>query len=373
MIYFDNAATSMPKSRAVADAMSSALKNCGNSGRGGHVFALNASETVYICRKRLAELFNTRPENVILTSGATESLNIAIKGTNRSGGVTVVSSMEHNSVTRPVNALRRNGETVMRQFLVDVNSNAMTLENFSAVSSSATTVVVTHASNVCGRILPVQQLRELAEDAVFILDAAQTAGHIPIDIVELGVDIICIPAHKGFCGPFGVGALLVNPYSDVVIDPLIHGGTGTNAKTLEMPELLPERLEAGTSNICGIAGFSAALKGFNYPKKEWELFEYLVGKMRDRVDIMLYGAPAEDNFSEYVPVLLFNKKGFDSEELCDLLSDRGFALRAGFHCAPNAHMTLGTYETGGVRLSLGGSNTKKEIDRFLAALDSIKP
>lgn len=373
MIYFDNAATAMPKSRAVADAMSSALKNCGNSGRSGHVFALNAAETVYNCRKRLAQLFNTRPENVIFTSGATESLNIAIKGTNRFGGVTVVSSMEHNSVMRPVNALRRNGETVMRQFLVDVSSDAMTLENFSAVSSSATNVVVTHASNVCGRILPVKQLRELSDDAVFILDASQTAGHIPIDIVELGVDIICIPAHKGFCGPFGVGAVIVNPYSDVYIEPFIHGGTGTNSKTFEMPELLPERLEAGTSNICGIAGFSAALKAFDYPEKEADLFEYTVRKMQERVDIMLYGAPHDGDFSDYVPVLLFNKNGFDCEQLCALLSDRGFALRAGFHCAPNAHLTLGTYETGGVRLSLGRNNTKKEIDRFLSVLDSFKP
>ncbi|MBQ9847605.1 MAG: aminotransferase class V-fold PLP-dependent enzyme [Clostridia bacterium] len=372
MIYFDNAATSMPKSRAVADAMASALKKCGNSGRGGHAFSLNSAETVFCCRKRLAKLFNTRPENVILTAGATESLNIAIKGTNRIGGVTVVSSMEHNSVMRPINALRRNGETVMRQFLVDINSDALTLENFSAVSSSATSVVVTHASNICGRILPVQQLRELSEDAVFILDAAQTAGHIPIDIVELGVDIICIPAHKGFCGPFGVGALIVNPYSDIIIDPLLEGGTGTNSKTLEMPELLPERLEAGTANICGIAGFSAALSEFEYPENESSLFAYLLEKMRSCVDITLHGAPRGDDVSQYVPVLLFNKKGYDSEQLCSLLCERGFALRAGFHCAPNAHLTLGTYETGGVRISLGRNNTKKEIDRFISVLKGIK-
>ncbi len=372
MIYFDNAATSFPKSRSVINAVETAMRSCGNPGRSGHIYAMQASETVYNCRKKLATMFNTRPECVAFTSGATEALNIAIKGTYRPGGVAVVSSMEHNSVMRPLNTLRRMGENVLRQFLVDVRSDGMTLENFSAVSSSATTVVVTHASNVCGRILPVSQLRALSpDDAVFILDASQTAGHIPIDIVELGVDIICIPAHKGLGGPMGVGALVVNPYSDVVIDPLIDGGTGTNSKSFEMPELLPERLEAGTINVSGIAGFSAALDELEMSSREVELFSYLLGKIRNTVDIILYGAPTEYNISDYVPVLLFNKKGYDCETLCDILSERGFALRAGYHCAPNAHCTLGTGEIGGVRLSLNGSNTRREIDEFIKALSEI--
>ncbi len=374
MIYFDNAATSMPKPHSVASAMNEALKHCGNPGRSGHSLALRAAETVYHCRKKLALLFNTRPECVIFTSSATEALNIAIKGTNRPGGVTLVSSMQHNSVMRPLNTLRRNGETVLRQFLVDVNSDDITCENFMAVSHSATSVVVTHASNVCGRILPISRLKALLPDeVVFILDASQTAGHVPIDIVELGVDIICIPAHKGLFGPMGVGALIINPYSNIIIDPLIEGGTGTNSKTFEMPEILPERLEAGTFNICGIAGFSAALDEIETTNKEQELFEYLVSSMKNTVDIMLYGAPQKDNYAEYVPVMLFNKKGFDCETLCSLLAEKGFALRAGYHCAPNAHMTLGTYDIGGVRISLSKKNNRREIDRFINALDSIKP
>lgn len=373
MIYFDNAATAMPKSRAVSTAMADALKTCGNPGRSGHSFAIAAAETVYNCRKKLANLFNTRTECVIFTSGATEALNIAIKGTNRPGGVTVVSSMEHNSVLRPLNALRRVGETVLRQFLVDVKSDSMTLENFSAVSHSATNVVVTHASNVCGRILPVRQLKTLVdEETVFILDASQTAGHIPVDITELGVDIICVPAHKGLCGPMGVGAIIINPYSDIIIDPLIEGGTGTNSKSLEMPDFYPERLESGTQNVCGIAGFAAALDGFSLPSKEQSIFSYLITELRKMVDITLYGAPDNNSFDNYVPVALFNKNGFDCETLAAILADMGFALRAGYHCAPNAHQTLGTYDTGGVRLSLGRSNTHKEIDRFLTALSNIK-
>lgn len=372
MIYFDNAATSYPKSRSVAAAMSDALKNCGNAGRSGHDLAVAAAEVVYNCRKKLAALFNTRPECVVLTSGATESLNMAIKGTYRPDGVVVASSMEHNSVLRPINALRRMGETVMRQFQVDVNSDAITLENFSAVTHSATSVAVTHASNVCGRILPIKQMRSLVDDeVVFILDASQTAGHIPIDIVDLGVDIICIPAHKGLGGPMGVGALIVNPYSSVIIDPIIEGGTGTNSKSLEMPELLPERLESGTQNVCGIAGFSAALDELEFSDREEALFSYLVSKMRDMVDITIYGAPRGEEVSDYVPVLLFNKKGYDCEELAAMLNNRGFALRAGFHCAPNAHITIGTGEIGGVRLSLGRNNTRREIDRFFSVLTEI--
>ncbi len=372
MIYFDNAATSFPKSRAVINAVTKAMNTCGNPGRSGHSFALAASETVYQCRKKLASLFNTRPECVAFTSGATEALNIAIKGTYRPGGVAVVSSMEHNSVMRPLNTLRRMGENVLRQFNVDVRSDGMTLENFSAVSASATTVVVTHASNVCGRILPVSQLRALSpDDAVFILDASQTAGHIPIDVVELGVDIICIPAHKGLGGPMGVGALIVNPYSEVIIDPIVDGGTGTNSKSLEMPELLPERLEAGTVNVSGIAGLSAALDELEISNREAELFSYLLGKMTNMVDIICYGIPTETNMKDYVPVLLFNKKGYDCETLCDILSEKGFALRAGYHCAPNAHYTLGTGDIGGVRLSLNRMNTRREIDKFITALSEI--
>ncbi len=372
MIYFDHAATSFPKSRGVSAAMVKSLKECGNSGRSGHTLALKASQTVYECRKKLATLFNTKTECVIFTSGATEALNIAIKGTNYAGGVTVVSSMEHNAVMRPLNSLRRKGDTILRQFLVDTKSDSVTLENFSAISRSATNFVITHASNVCGRILPIKHLRSLTDrDAVFILDASQTAGHIPIDIVELGVDIICIPGHKGLCGPMGIGALIINPYSNVIIEPLLEGGTGINSKSLDMPELLPERLEAGTLNVCGIAGLSASLDELVFDSKESELFSYLLSKLYGVSDIVLYGAPEKGREEDYVPVVLFNKKSFDCEALTELLSEKGFALRAGYHCAPNAHQTLGTIDMGGVRISLGKTNTHKEIDRLVSVIEKL--
>ncbi len=371
MIYFDHAATSMPKPRAVLTAMLEAMKRCGNSGRSGHAYALASSETVYNCRKKLASLFGTRPECVVFTSSATEALNIAIKGTNRSGGVTLVSNLEHNAVMRPLHVLRQRGEAVLRSFAVDIHDDDVTAKNFATVSRSATSVVITHASNVCGRILPVQRLRSLVSDeTVFILDASQSAGHIPVNIVSLGVDIICIPAHKGLLGPMGLGALIINPFSDIVIDPVIEGGTGTNSKSLDMPELLPERLESGTQNVIGIAGLSSALDGFSLDGAENELFRYLVSGMRMIKNVTLHGAPERGEESDFVPVLLFNKKGYDCESLAGELSDRGFALRAGFHCAPNAHKAIGTYDTGGVRVSLGKTNTKRDIDRFLENLDN---
>lgn len=373
MIYFDNAATSLPKAKGVAEAMSNSLELCGNPGRSGHEFSMRSAEIMYNCRKKLASMFNTRPECVIFTSGATEALNVAIKGTNRPGGVTVVSSMEHNAVMRPLNTLRRMGETVLRQFAVDVNSDGITLENFSAVTRSATSVVVTHASNVCGRILPVEQMRKLVDDeVVFILDASQTAGHIGVDIIELGVDIICIPAHKGLCGPMGVGALIINPYRNIIVDPLIDGGTGTNSKSFEMPEYYPERLEAGTQNLSGIAGFSAALDAFELSQTPMEIFAFLVNELKKEVDITLYGAPVGAEMFNYVPVLLFNKKGYDCETLASLLSEKGFALRAGLHCSPNSHKTLNSFESGGVRLSLGKGNTIEQAHRFLKVLKEIK-
>ncbi len=372
MIYFDNAATSMPKPDSVKAAMCTALSECGNAGRSGHRFAQKAAETVFNCRKKLAKIFNTREECVVFTASATEALNIAIKGTNRLQGVTVVSSLEHNAVMRPINKLRKNGETVMRQFLVDIRNDIVTCDNFSSVCRAATNVVLTHASNVCGRILPIKTLKRLApEDAVFILDASQTAGHIGIDIVDLGVDIICIPAHKGLLGPMGVGAMIINPYSDIIIEPLIEGGTGVNSKSLEMPELLPERLESGTLNICGIAGWSAALDEYSTYSSEREVFKHLVDNIKDKVDIITYGEPTEQTFKDYVPVMLFNKKGYDCETVCERLCDLGFALRGGFHCAPNAHHTLGTYDIGGARISLSRYNTKAEVDEFLTALGKV--
>ena len=373
MIYFDNAATGFPKNASVAKAVSESIDTCGNPGRGGHGYSIRAAETVYECRKKLAAMFGTRPDLVVFTSGTTESLNIAVKGANRSGGVTVVSNLEHNSVMRPLNALRRRGETVVRQFRVDLRDDGATLENFRTVSRGATNVVITHASNVCGRILPVKDLRKNApDDAIFILDAAQTAGHFGFGITDLGVDAICIPAHKGLYGPMGVGALIINPESDVYFESLIEGGTGTNSKSFDMPEQYPEHLEPGTQNVSGIAGLSAALDGFEYPSGESELFFELVKGLEQIDGITLYGAPrCKTDLKFYTPALLFNKRGYDCEELAAKLNENGIAVRAGYHCSPCAHRALGSFESGGVRVSPGRNNSKREVTEFLRVIKTL--
>lgn len=371
MIYFDNAATGFPKSDGVALAMLEAHKNCGNPGRSGHEPSMNSSRIMFECRKALAEMFGTTPERVVLTSGATESLNIAIKGVCRSG-VTLISDMEHNAVLRPVSSMRKTGKTVMKQFCVSLRDDRETVENFCTASSDATYAVITHGSNVCGKLLPIKEMKKHSKkELVVVLDASQTAGHIPMKIKDLGVDIMCIPGHKGLYGPMGTGALIINPDSRVIPLPLMEGGTGTESKNSDMPKLLPERLEAGTQNICGIAGLLAAVREHRFSSSEMKVFGYIVDELRRMVDITLYGAP-QPSIVGYVPVLLFNKRGLDCEELNEKLWERGIACRAGFHCAPMAHRALGTYDTGGVRLSLGRESSFEQAEQFLDTLVRIK-
>lgn len=370
MIYFDNAATYFPKSKSVADAAAEAILKYGNAGRSGHAYSLSSSLSVYDCRKKLAELFGTVPEKVIFTSGATEALNIAIKGIVKKGSVTLYSNFEHNSVVRPLYSLARKGVTTPVMFDADLQSNEKTVENFKTAAVSPGYAVITHASNVCGRILPIKELKNARKNTVFIADCSQTAGHIPIDIKTLSADVICIPAHKGLKGPMGVGALIINPNSDILIDPLIEGGTGQLSKSRFMPDSYPERLEAGTLNISGIAAFSKALDEFVYPENEMKIFKYLVKEMRKIKGVTLHGAP-ENDFSSFVPVVLFNVSGKNPEKVSDMLLESDIAVRSGFHCAPLAHKSLGTYELGGVRISLSENNTLSEADLFLKALSEI--
>lgn len=372
MIYFDNAATAFPKKPCVAAAAANAVLRLGNPGRSGHSLSLESAKCVFSCREKLARMFGTLPERVIFTSGATAALNTAIKGTNVPGGVTVVSSVEHNSVMRPADALCRAGLTAVRCFRVDTNSDKATLEHFRNVAEDATNVIVTHASNVCGRVLPVAEMRALVPQAVFVLDASQTAGHIPVSFAATGADIICIPAHKGLCGPMGLGALMISPESDVLIAPLCEGGTGTNSASRLMPEEYPERLEAGTLNVPGIAGLSAALDALPDTARESEVFGALLDGLSEVKGVELYGAPAPGAEGKYVPVLLFNIRGKDCEDVAAELSARGFAIRAGYHCAPDAHKTIGSFDAGGgVRVSVGASNTVRDAQRLVYAVSRI--
>lgn len=379
MIYFDNAATGFPKSERVFNAMKEAFFSSGNAGRSGHDLADKGAHILYNCRKRAGSLFDCKLEQVVLTKNATEALNLAIKGVvlTESGKKSneknelLFSSLEHNSVLRPIHALCKNQKLREKQFSVDIYDDNKTIEDFREKISKKTLVaVVIHASNVCGRILPVKKLAEISKEnqVIFILDASQTAGHIPVSITDIGADIICMPGHKGLYGPMGTGLMLVNPNSDIDFATIMEGGTGIASFEREMPSLLPERLEYGTQNNCGFAGLAAALEEVDFFRtKKLNLFADLLQKMRFRDDIIMYGEP-KDNIEDYMPVLLFNKKNTPGEEVAAKLNQKGIAVRAGFHCSPLAHTALGTIKTGGVRISLGRSNTEMEIKYFLDVL-----
>jgi cysteine desulfurase/selenocysteine lyase len=372
MIYFDNAATGFPKSEHVFDAMKEAYFGSGNAGRSGHELANAGARTLYNCRKTAGAMFGCEPEHVVLTKNATEALNLAIKGVIKKSvkSEVVISSLEHNSVLRPVHALCTEYGMSYKQFEVNLYNDDVTVENFKkAITRRTTAVVITHASNVCGRILPVKRLSEIAkiQGVLFILDASQTAGHIPATFENTGADIICLPGHKGLYGPMGTGLLLVNPNSKLQFRTIMEGGTGISSFEKEMPDILPERLEYGTLNNCGFAGLAAAMENFVYPTEEMKVFTYLLEKIQSREDVVLYGTP-KDNIDDFVPVLLFNKKNVSCEEVAAQLNEKGIAVRAGFHCSPLAHTALGTQKKGGVRISLGRANTIDEVDYLFSVL-----
>lgn len=366
MIYFDNAATGFPKHPACKKAICDALITCANSGRSVYEAADEAARVLFLARSRLAELFGAKPENVVLTQNATHALNLAIKGASRRKREIIISNLEHNAVIRPSFAAFGSVKT----FEVDLHDDKKTLKSFaSALSNRTSLVCFTYASNVCGKVLPVKELAKIAKSRglTVIIDASQAAGHFKIDLAELGADILCLPCHKGLYAPTGTGALIAA--DGVSIAPLIEGGTGTASREKTMPKFLPERLEAGTMNICGAAAIAAACDNFVYPTNENEIFRYLLHSLKD-TGAVLYGAPERDDES-YLPLIAFNMPRFQPERLAELLAMHGVCVRAGLHCAPTAHTALGTGKSGCVRLSLGRYNTMDEAHEFMQILRSV--
>ena len=375
-IYFDNAATGFPKSREVISAVASAMEICGNAGRSGHIYSENASKTLYDCREKLAFTFGSVPENVVLCSNATMALNLALKGVGSGRrGAALISDLEHNSVRRPLFALSKNGVRT-DVFRTDLHDDGETVKNFKEALKDDTSIcVITHASNVCGRILPVEALAKEAKKKskaiITVADASQTAGTFPISLENSDIDILCFPGHKGLYGPLGTGALIVNPKSEISFDTVIEGGSGISSEELTMPYLLPERMEAGTLNAPAFAGLSAACDKCSY------CFEELTGMNRELIEglrnvkkIKICGGP-ENDFEKFVPTTLINADGMTADALSDHLNMNGFCVRSGLHCSPLAHEKLGTIETGGVRISLGKNNRRSEIERLLKVLNDI--
>ena len=369
MIYLDSAATTIQKPAAVRQAVLGAMRTLSSPGRGGYAAARAAEETAFRCRSLAAEYFHAAsPEQVVFTMNATHALNLAIKTLVPRGGCALISGYEHNAVTRPLHALGAE----IRVAASPLFDRAAALHAFEhKLSPDVDAVICTHVSNVFGFVLPIEEIAALCRSArvPLIVDASQSVGVLPLDFTALGAAFIGMPGHKGLYGPQGTGLLLCA--QDAV--PLIEGGTGSASLEQEMPDFLPDRLEAGTHNMPGIAGLEAGLrfvrqKGGRIARHERSLIARAAAGVRKIDGLRAYAAMEAE---AQVGVLSFCADGWEPEELTDALAQRGIALRGGLHCAPYAHRTAGTLPQGTVRLSVSAFNSPAEIDTFLRILHGV--
>lgn len=376
MIYLDNAATTFPKPDVVYDAVMDCMKNyCANPGRAGHRLSLRAGREIYDTRENLAKLFNIdNPMNIIFTSNATESLNLAIKGLLKTGDHVITTSMEHNSVIRPIMALEKIG---VENTIVDCNEEGFLDINDleKAIKPNTKLIVTTHASNVFGTLIDIKEVGLVAKknNITYLVDASQTAGVYDIDVKNMNIDILATAGHKSLLGPQGVGILYIKEGID--LDTLKEGGTGSQSEYLFQPQMLPDKYESGTHNTPAIAGLNAGVKYIldnidTIRRKEEELCEYMLSRLDEIKDIKIYGTK---DIKKRVPVISINIGDIDSGEITFILdSEYDIATRSGLHCSPLAHKTVGTIKQGTVRFSIGYFNTKDDIDRVIDALKNIE-
>ena len=371
MIYFDNGATTFPKPLSVRKAINEAMSDYGaNPGRSGHKMSVKSSEIMYSCRDNAAKLFGSEnPENIIFTLNCTMALNTVIKGILKQGDHAVISSLEHNAVVRPLETLKKN-KIEYSVAECDPYDNEQTIENFRKQFKSNTKLVIcTHASNVFGIKLPIERIGALCRlnGILFCVDAAQSAGTADINLSDSCIDFLCTAGHKGLYGPMGTGLLIIN--SETTPDSLIQGGTGSDSANLNQPEILPDKYESGTPNLPGIAGLNAGIK-FVLNKKtdriynsELSLARMLYKRLEKAENVILYTKMPEKSHS--VPVISFNIKNTESETVAKILNDSyNIAVRAGLHCAPLAHKSFGTQDTGTVRAVVSAFTTKNDVVYF---------
>lgn len=358
MIYLDNAATTYPKPRTVIKAVNNSFSYSANPGRAGHMMSIKASEVLYSCREKIGKLISfDKFENIILLPSCTMALNTVIKGTLKKGDHVVISSLEHNSVLRPLERMADEGIITFDVAKVFERDNDATVDSFrKSIRDNTKLCICTHASNVSGVKLPVSQICALCHfyGVLFCLDAAQSMGVVDIDINSIGADYICSPGHKGLYAPMGTGFLIVN--SDHCPTQLTEGGTGSSSLDYKQPTTLPDRYESGTVNLSGFAGLCAGIdfvtsKGMSVIENhEINLIRYLYDELYDMKDVVLYTLKPDKDF--YVPILSFNIKGVDCDTLAQVLDRKyGIALRSGIHCSPLAHKHLGTGDIGTLRVS----------------------
>ena len=369
MIYLDNSATSYPKPKAVVQSVFEAYnKFGGNSGRGAYNMALETTEQIYLCRKKLAEIFGVQSvENVVITYNCTTALNMVIKGLARTGTHFIISDLEHNAVLRPLSKLKSQGVADFSIACVE-NDSYKTVQNFkNCIKENTVAIICTGASNVFGIIPPYRMLSRLAHrnNLLFIMDCAQIAGSMPINMMRDEIDIMCCAGHKGLLGPTGTGLLMVK--DGINLDTIIEGGTGSNSANENQPENLPDRFESGTPNVQGIIGLSKALDYIkdigveNIFYHEFSLMRYLQKGLENNKNVILY-TNFFDKMQSLMPILSFNIKNTHSEEVAAFLSMEGIAVRAGLHCAPLAHKKFKTETTGAVRISPSIFTKKSDID-----------
>lgn len=376
LVYLDNAATSWPKPEAVGYEVVRCITHySGNPGRSGHRMAMRAGEKIFECRENLARLFGIDdPLRVIFTLNATEAINLAIKGLLAPGDHVIISSMEHNSVVRPLNKLEATG-VELSIVKADPDGRVDVGDMVKCIRRNTKLVAVTHASNVTGTINDVAVLGGLVKEhgCLFMVDAAQTAGKCLIDVGHMHIDLLAFPGHKGLLGPQGTGGLYVA--EGIGLNTLKEGGTGSFSASPAQPEDSPDRYESGTLNTPGIAGWNEAIKFIlergvrHIEEREKRLERYMVEGLSGLKKVKIYGSRESE---PGIGVISFNIEGKDCHEVCQELDQKyGIAARGGLHCAYLAHETIGTLDTGTIRFSLGYFNTINDIDQALKALEEI--
>ncbi|WP_418571655.1 aminotransferase class V-fold PLP-dependent enzyme [Intestinibacter bartlettii] len=376
-IYLDNAATSFPKPKEVATAVYDFMVNNGtSSGRGSYKKAMQSDYIVYECRKLIGKLFNfDNPKKVIFTSNVTDSLNIAMRGILKENDHVITSSLEHNAVWRCLKTLERdiNIKIDTVECSKDGITNQQDIKKY--IKKDTALIVFTQASNVLGTIQPIREIGAIAREhnIPFLVDSAQSAGAMKIDVKEDNIDILAFTGHKSLLGPMGTGGLIIN--TNIDIKPLKAGGTGGDSAYEYQPDYYPNHLETGTSNVSGIAGLREAIKFLNKEgienihNKEKELTKYALEKLETVKDIEIYGPK---DCEKMLSVISFNIKDKRPEDVGSILDQKyDIMLRAGLHCAPTAHSVIGTKERGTLRIGLGYFNEKEDIDKLVEALNNL--
>lgn len=374
-VYLDNASTTFPKPKVVSDSIYNYLVNVGgNANRSNHSNALESNRELFLARERIAKFFNyDKFENVVFTNNITMSLNILIKGTLKRGDHVITSSLEHNSVVRPIISCKENlgVEVDFVNASKDGFINPNDIEKL--IKKNTKLVVVTHASNVIGTIQPIKEIGAICKkhNIFFIIDTAQSAGTVPIDFYDVGANALAFTGHKSLLGPQGIGGFIIDDKLNEICTPLLEGGTGSLSHDIHQPNFMPDKFECGTLNIPGIVGLSNGIEFINniglenIKNKNSKLYKILIKAINSMDRYTVYGDISGNNSTTSIS---FNLDGVETSELSFYLESNGISNRSGLHCAPMCHKTIGTFPEGTVRLSISYFNTDEEIDYAISIL-----